>query len=865
MRSTRSHIAFVVLAAAAVVSCDTRLPTATRRAAPGTPPDVVIDTPLVNAQLNVGDSIYVRVLATGGNALQQIELTALAVSGDPDFGTYAETPRYKTSTVIFPSSVHDTIIRRFLQPIDINNTSLDSLIVQAILTDSTGLKDTARVRATLVSGPKVNIESPVPGDSVTPGVAVGVQVHATDNDGITQVQVRVQGQATWPTKLDTTITQAFGGTSRDLVFTTAAIIPLDAPGRSRVTISASAVDGNHQPGTANPITIFIRSAASISAPLVTQSVPPRSERSDTITVTANGAGIVAVGIVVRDSVGNLIARDSVVLTGPPVSNVKAGVPLNLPISMQGKHLAVTAFAVDQSGRTGYAVRSSTLNAETNLALGAVDSTTIVYGQTYTLPIPGIVGDVAVDVARGNVFLSNINNNKLEVWQSATRRFDATGVAVGSLPWGLFVSATNPDTLLVANSGGTNISRVFIGSSSVAAQHEDLPNRILTRNVYVHEIIESRDASTTKITVSKLPIKSYSDRPQNLAQSTTGRIYFSTRPTSFAPEGTIRYIETLPIYPAPDPRIIHDYVEGSGGTDFRYAIFNIDSLDIVTAPPNSSLSDELVMWDHPYGQLGGLICVNGRDRNGNRICPISTRDGTPTGVPEQSVTAVINTMIFNGSDIDPVLRLDMSRLPLTDTTFVAASFNNHWFAFGEGNSAPGVTGARIIVIADSVPAPAFERPQFSSPLVTVRDLTENASERVFGLALDKSGKNVVAHGLESYLAEVDNPFHLRLQGKYNSFDAGAGIALHPNADGRNTPMPSRLAFVASSPGEIEIVDIAYYINRGKLTLKYPIYGPLKASLPMPGDDPSVILKLFALTQRGLIVIDVTQADVKPGPP
>ena len=87
---------------------------------------------------------------------------------------------------------------------------------------------------------------------------------------------------------------------------------------------------------------------------------------------------------------------------------------------------------------------------------------------------------------------------------------------------------------------------------------------------------------------------------------------------------------------------------------------------------------------------------------------------------------------------------------------------------------------------------------------MRDLTENASERVFGLALDKSGKNVVAHGLESYLSEVESPFHLRLQGKYNSFDAGAGIALHPNADGRNTPMPSRLAFVASSPGEIEIV-------------------------------------------------------------
>src|SRR3954467_14568638 len=93
MRSTRTHLALVVLAAAAVVSCDTRLPTATRRAAPGTPPDVVIDTPLVNAQVNIGDSIYVKVLATGGNAPASLELTALTISGDPNFGTYSETPR----------------------------------------------------------------------------------------------------------------------------------------------------------------------------------------------------------------------------------------------------------------------------------------------------------------------------------------------------------------------------------------------------------------------------------------------------------------------------------------------------------------------------------------------------------------------------------------------------------------------------------------------------------------------------------------------------------------------------------------------------------------------------------------------------
>jgi hypothetical protein len=275
-----------------------------------------------------------------------------------------------------------------------------------------------------------------------------------------------------------------------------------------------------------------------------------------------------------------------------------------------------------------------------------------------------------------------------------------------------------------------------------------------------------------------------------------------------------------------------------------------------------------MWDHPYGQLAGVICVNAFGNTGAILpgCHVSTRDGTPTGIPDGSVEAVVNTMKFYGSDVDPVLRLDLPALALKDTTYVSASFDNHWFAFGEGNSAPGTQGARIIMVADSVPATAGAKtPQFLSPLVTVRDLTENAAERVFGLALDSTGRNVLAHGLESYLSEVANPFHLRLQGKYNSLDAGAGVAFHPLANGRTTPQASRLAFIASSTGEIEVMDAAYFINRGHLPLKYPIYGPLRASLPMLNDDPAVILKLFALTQRGLIVIDVTQNDIKPGPP
>ena len=63
----------------------------------------------------------------------------------------------------------------------------------------------------------------------------------------------------------------------------------------------------------------------------------------------------------------------------------------------------------------------------------------------------------------------------------------------------------------------------------------------------------------------------------------------------------------------------------------------------------------------------------------------------------------------------------------------------------------------------------------------------------------------------------------------------------------------------------MIDIAYYdYLRGSLATKYNLYGPLRASLPFPGDDPSVVFKLFGVSSAGLVVIDVTAADILPGP-
>jgi hypothetical protein len=842
MKSLLIRLASAAAAVLVVASCDSRLPTQTYSSTTSFPgssvnpgdPTIAIDAPLVNALVNVGDSILVSVRVHDDAALASVELAGFTVRGSVDLGTITQTIRYSSVGVpvvgVFHAGLRDTSVRRYLTPVDLADTTVDSLVIRAIVTNTKGNKDTATKRISLVSGPKVSITSPITGDSIPAGVSLGVAARAVHPEGINRIDIRVQGEASWPTKLDTTVTQVYSTSPRDIVFSASVHVPIDAPVRSRLIVSATALDVNRQPGSALPVTVFVRSG-SAAQPRVTQTVSPKSEISDSVIVRAVGEGIRSVGFVARDSAGGVVKRDSIVLPPPYTANVQLAVPLNLQLSMQGKRLGITAFAVDQAGRTGYAVKATQLTPEGTLANGLVDSALIVHGRTFPLPHGGVAGDVVVDANRGNVFLSNTSHNLLELWQSSTKSFYPNGIPVGSLPWGMFVS-NNPDTLLVANSGGTNISRVFIGSTSPSSIREDLANRILTRNTYNFILTVQKDENTGKIRLSAQGPISYSDRPQYLAQARGGRIYYSTQATTSAPTGTIRWLD--PSLPVPDPRQVWQYGTIGNGTDVSYALFNIDSIAIGATSASSLASDTLYVWDHPYGQSTGVVAV--RDT-----------------IPLRAIAAAV----AGGSDAEAILRLDIASLGLGDTTFIAASGNRNWVAFGEGHtSGPG----RIIMVADSTGS----LPNFFSPLVTVSDLTDNADEQVFGLAIDLTGATVAAHGNQSYFAGINEPFHLRLQGKYDSFDNGAGIAFHPAASGLTSAVGNRLAFVGSAAGQIEIVDIAYYVNRGKLQLKNPIYGPLRVSMPLAGDPPEVVLKLFAVSAQGLIVIDLTANDIKPGP-
>ncbi len=257
--------------------------------------------------------------------------------------------------------------------------------------------------------------------------------------------------------------------------------------------------------------------------------------------------------------------------------------------------------------------------------------------------------------------------------------------------------------------------------------------------------------------------------------------------------------------------------------------------VIQLPSGDVRPDTLVLWDHRYG-TADVTALEGRG-------PTTAQAAAALGVD---------------SDVEVVAGLNHNSLALTDTTFVATSGNRVWVAFGEGNTS-GRAG-RVMLVKDSV----GPMPGVFSPGVAVKDLIDNAAEPVFGIGLDLLGKTLIVHGQQSYIAAIEDPFHLRLQGKYDSFDVGAGVAFHPNADGTLSAEADRVAFVASSNGTIEIVDVAYYVSRGKINIKGSLYGALRASLRFPTDPANVVLKLFGLTPEGLVVIDLTAQDIKPVP-
>lgn len=666
--------------------------------------------------------------------------------------------------------------------------------------------------------PRLAFVQPQP--NVIVGGTYNFDLQVIDTTGVTKVGYRVT--ATGFSRADSTLFPV--PYPKEPTVSYSFQVPAGLPAGAILTITPFAENRDALRGGSEPFQVRVAAAGpDLLPPIVYQNIPARLETPDSVDLQARDAdGLVRIiGFVAKDATGRIVYRAADTLT-TPAQQVTRRRPWGAPISMRGQSLFITAYAIDAAGRTGWAVPTGAtvpVNADT---LAKRDATIYAYGLTYGLPEGSLGADITVDTARTRVFVSNLTRNQVEAWSYSTTLQRLPAIAVGAQPWGMMIDNSG-SLLLVANSAGTNISKVSLFDRQEIG-------RVKTSNEYVYDVAYSKDETSGGFKFKVPPPIDYSDRPQYIGQSASGALYYSTRPTVQATPGTLRRIDNF-LDARAEPRQIWQYGAFKKG---QYVIINADFVDVIEG--QSGVPDKIVICEHTPGQSPDTaICVNS-----NTI---------------EAAVATLRADPINGN-VEAIKDLDAASLALPDTNFVAVGGDRRRVAFGEGNT-PTRSG-RVLLVYDPSGTPA-NAAQYSAP-IEVADLTNNASDKVYGLDINQNSSNIGVHGVETFFADSS----LRLQGKFATFNTGAGIAFHPgNVDENTADSTARVAFVASGDKSIQIVDSYSYRLRGRIPIRENLYGPLRATVPTPAErsaDPTLVVKLFGLTREGIVVIDVRSGDI-----
>ena len=806
----------------------------------GIKPGIRFVSPAADSNITIGSQILATVHITDNVALGRLSIVGVTTRGDPNLGAVDTVVHYDSvfapvnrSGVAqqFRAGLTDSTVRRLLTPKTAGDSTVGPLYLIARVTDAAGNDSVVVQRVQLVSGPNLTVIRPGANAVAAPGKSLIVEIKGATRNGIRTLGYNVSGAFTV-----TRQAPAPGSGVDTLHYVDTLLVPATVTSGT-FTINPFGTDNLGQPGSGPGVTVTVQSLATYTqGPLVYQTVGTRVEVKDSLSIRATDpTGIQKLGFTLMREADRSTIRTDTSFSNGSFTDLTVFMPLNIPVTEVGKKIVITSFAIDTRGNVGYSVPMNVSAPQMTASLARPDTALVVYGRTFPLMQGGTVADIAVDSVRNRVYLSNMTFDRLEVWEQSTQKFNSQTVAVGSQPWGLFVD-NSADTLLVANSGGTNLSRVWLGTSgSLSGVQEVASGRIKTPNSYIADILPSIDqAGTARFQIT---IYDYSDRPQFVAQSNNGDIYYSTVPTPTAPDGTLRrYVQSAKVLAPTDPTVQPDVEQiwqygGTSGTG-HVAVVNADSVYVISGV-NSSVGDRLIICDHTAN----------KDPNLSTYCSV--------GIDPVKMVDTLRTL--HGADVVAVSNLDVKSLGLQDTTFVAAGGDRQWIAFGEGHT----QGAGRIMMVQN---PG----NFFSPALNVVDLMHNASQPVNGLALNRNSSQAAAHGGQSYFFETSPTLHLRLQGMYSTFSQGAGIAYHPDNIGDASPSGARVAFVASANGTIEIVDTYHYTSRGTLPVRAQLYGPIRVARPWPGDDPAVILKLFGMTTQGMVVVDIRASDILPLP-
>ncbi len=793
----------------------------------GGSPSIRIEEPREPAANPVGDSVFIRADISDPSGVDSVVFQGVALRGDPGLGTDEVVERFVAKSVAL-GGITDTTVTRYLIP-TADSTREETFLIATAFDPSGNLS--ADTVSLFMGGPRVRLFNVQDGQVVASGLSLSVRIEANDPEGILSVQVATSGAS------EQTIIRNFNPPVDSVVFDTALVIPAGVTGDMDVTASArSTLDIVGQDGPVTVLVSTVSNGDNISPTgTLMADAPARMELQDSVDVTVSGSddpqgsGIERVGytvIAISPTRGDsVVATGEQVFSPPRTGNIAANfafAPLNVDTLSLPDTLVfeITGYLIDQAGNCS-AVTSSTQTQTLSCdnlaggetvaasALGQRITRSIVAGRTIRLPGGGKILDAVVDSARRNLLLSNSQRDQIEVFRLQEERF-LPPAAVGSEPWGLTLNRAG-DTLMVANSGGTNISNIWLGTTGTETLVEDPGRRFLTPDVVLYDVQRSVD-ETGSDRLKAFPIPDanppgFSDRPQFIAMDSVGRVLYSTRVSALGDRGTIRRAFVPPGAPNADVVLFFEQSELLDADNF-VAIGNIDDIGVQLSNPDSTGSqhDQAVLFDHVPGFVDSII----------------------TGGPGTIEEAVFE-LASKGSDIVAGTgRWDVDGITFADTTYVSASGDGGWVVFGEGSVDP--VGRVIMYEAAN---------ENISGVVAVSDLMTNPSETVRGVGLNHDGTLGVARGLKAYFFSTD----LRSQGEADLPAGGAGAALHPlhanyqslsNPDGSYDP-DTHLAFLGTGESTIEIIDAFHFFRLGRIFIRDELAGPLRASLPFPEDN------------------------------
>ncbi|MBL0940262.1 MAG: hypothetical protein IBJ03_15310 [Gemmatimonadaceae bacterium] len=758
--------------------------------------DEVIDPPY-------RDEIKPRVQVAKGNPVDD-SLLAVTINATDNIGL----KRVRLLLAGGITAEYDTVMTSAVTSLTINvnikvpgNAPLGATVTaRALAVDGAGnASDTALVALTVgnLEPPLAVITSPTTGSPVVSGKAVVLSLA-----GKARYKVRTLGyQITGAYNIKDS--SVYTSPLRDSLSVLDTLVIPDSVRGATIQVTPFITDSLNQRVLGRVVSYAVQSPANANTePVVRTGVANRIEISDTVFVEATDpVGISTLGYEVRTLTGQLVTADSVTSTGAFTTLVRT-FRTRVPVTTFPTAVTVYGFARNANGR-----RDVARFVSGNLRQ---DTVQIVAGFTNPLPAGGQIADALYVPRTDRLYLSNIERNTLEVFNLADSTF-LSPVIVGSRPWGLAAWPRNRDgvmgdTILVANSGGTNLSYVNLNSGSTGREVYRYP----LPNIIAYSITTVRSATTDQL-ITQRTVYDFSDRPQFLAATCNGAttpgaqcgdviVAYSTTPTPgqsrpFPNQGTLRW-ENLTRASS------HFFFEQAMGASEGRA----DTLEVERFAAGGVGADSILV---PHRQT------------------IRRADGSTF---PYSVVVRIDALAFR------------------DTTFTRNSGNFRRAVFGEGGPVLGsraMTYDATMGFDSTPPIPVIDR-GVSRPL-DVTDFIANTFARVQGVGINFDGELNAVKGDSTYLFDRT----LRLQGILQSRASMGGLDFHPlNRGANSTPLRTRLAFVASSEPVIDVFDTYCYRRIAQIPIRDPIIGPIKSTVRANGQ-----LVLVGATVRGVTLVSL----------